>query len=151
MNKSMCRASFSFIGRSFDLDEVTQRMDFLPTESNFEQRIVSAHCPAQLDIAGYAFEKFILTDINHEIETSWSICTKKRELNDINEVLFELLEILVPRKEIIQQIMENYALSTVIHFNIDAGDDGISGMYLLPSAISFINEIHASISFDIST
>ena len=124
MNKSKCRVTFSFVGQSFNLNEITRHMDYVPSQQRFEQCILNVSSKPYFCCGEQSFEKFDISQMEHTIETSWSICTTIEEFEDINDPLRELLEILVPRKEIIHKIIKEFSLKTVIQFDIDAGDNG---------------------------
>ncbi len=112
-------AEFNFVGKTFDLEHVSEQIGMRPTSSAFEQRVHGG------------------------IETSWSVCTGAMMTLDINDCLTQLLETLQPLEGIINRIQDELNLSTTILLHVRAGSDGIPSLWFSDRFLTFAHAIRA--------
>lgn len=129
MAKTSICIDFSIIGESFDINKVTELMGVPPSS--------------------YVFEKKVISEKGYETQTYWSISSGRVTAGDINICLPQLVSLLMPKKEVIYKINNDFHTTTLFLFEINIGDDGFPAIYLEHPVLDFMHDICAECGFDV--
>lgn len=130
MNRTTVMAYFSIYGDSFDIDDITYRLNIFPTETKLKGIIpVGRKRPS--------------------IETSWRISTNEDESLDINNQLTQLIELLHAKTACLCDIKSLSNVNFVFAFVVKVENGEKPAMHFSTDSLKFISSIGAEIDIDL--
>ncbi|MQR94395.1 DUF4279 domain-containing protein [Fictibacillus phosphorivorans] len=130
MNETQVKVYFSLFGDDFPINEVTRRLEILPTESYKKGDNTSAN-----------------SSLSRE-ETSWDYGTDYQYSLDVNEQLQQVMDQLRDKCSIINELQAEFSLASKIYIVIRMVNEQAPALYLEKDILTFASNIGAEIEVD---
>lgn len=121
------RVSFFFSGDEFDIDDVTTKMNIIPTETRKKK-------------------DFPIAEFAH---TEWVLDTEKESCKSVSLQFEKLIKLLNRKEIIINQICKDYNIEAGFSIMILMENGDGPEMVLTKEIISFLASINAEVGFDL--
>ncbi|WP_020616372.1 DUF4279 domain-containing protein [Paenibacillus daejeonensis] len=129
MDKTKVKVEFGLYGKSFNTQEITRILGLTP--SRYWNK--GDHIRGNI----------------HNKETYWEISTDYEESYDINDQMHKIVSQLIGKEDQINSIQRNYNVECKFDVVIHIENNEKPAMYLERDRIKFLNEINATIDFDL--
>jgi hypothetical protein len=130
MKKTTVMASFNICGDDFNLSEVSQTLNIIPTEVRTKGVIPEGKR-------------------RPSIETSWTISTEKEDSDDINDQINQLLVLLQDKQELLLKIKKTFPIKYVLLILIEVEKKKTPAIYFESKTLKFLNYIETQIDIDL--
>jgi len=121
------RVSFFFSGDVFDIDDVSTRMNIMPTKTREKK-------------------DFPIKELAH---TYWSLKTEKESCKAVSLQFEKLMKLLIGKEILIMQICNNYNIDAGFSIDIWMKNGDKPEMVLTKDIITFLASINAEVGFDL--
>ena len=123
---------FSLYGDEFSLDEVTEKLKVIPTETYKRGDLIPNR-----------------STVHYRKETSWDLGTGYQNSLEVNKQLQEILDKLQNKILIINEIKETYSLECKLFIVIKIENGNTPALYMDREIIKFASSIEAEIDLDL--
>ncbi|WP_137789198.1 DUF4279 domain-containing protein [Bacillus sp. E(2018)] len=131
MNETQVKVYFTLYGEAFPIDEVSQRLNILPTNSYKKGELISANSSLRRK------------------ETSWDYGTDYQYSLDVNEQLQQVMNPLRDKCSIINELQAEFGLASIIYIVIRMVNGQAPALYLKKDILTFASNIEAEIEVDL--
>lgn len=130
MDRTTVMAYFSIYGDTFDTDDVTHRLGISPTEIKVKGIIPEGKK-------------------RPSIETGWKICTKEEVSFDLDEQLYQLIDLISEKASSLCDIRSSLDVKFVFSFIVKIENGEKPAMHFSSDSLNFISSIGAEIDIDL--
>jgi hypothetical protein len=121
------RVSFFLVGDEFNLDNVTKKMNIMPTDTREKK-----DCP----VKQFAY-------------TTWSLRTEKDSCKAVSVQFERIMKLLLGKEKIINEICNTYNSNVIFEIGIFMENGDRPEMVLTKEIILFLASINAEVGFDL--
>jgi len=121
------RVSFFLAGNEFNLDDVTKKMNIMPTNTREKK-----DCP----VKQFAY-------------TTWSLRTGKESCKAVSAQFEKIMKLLSGKETIINEISNTYDIKVIFEIGIFMANGDRPEMVLTKEIILFLAAINAEVGFDL--
>jgi hypothetical protein len=120
----------NIFGDQFEPDDISAQIDVKPSRIVFKGTNLGCNRPIQQ-------------------QSCWSYETGYTEVYDVNDVMIKLLTIFEKKTDKINELKEEYSLSTSLDIVIRIKNGNVPALYFNHETINFIHDIDASVDVDL--
>jgi membrane-associated HD superfamily phosphohydrolase len=132
LDKTQVMVYFSLYGDEFPIDDITEKLEVIPTETYKKGDLIPNRSTAR-----------------YRKETSWDLGTDYQVSLDVNNQIQQIINNLQNKSSIINEIKEAYSLECKFFIVVKIEDGNTPALYLDKNIIKFAASIEAEFDIDL--